>query len=40
MVDVKNGVEPDLPEGYSTVAEPTNIISDGKLCDPDVQQYR
>ena len=20
--------------------EPTNIISDGKLCDPNVQQYR
>jgi len=39
VVDVKNGVEPDVPEGYSTVAEPTNIISDGKLCDPDVQQY-
>merc|ERR1712179_768682 len=39
VVDVKNGVEPDIPEGYSTAVEPTNIISDGKLCDPNVQQY-
>ena len=43
MIDVANvalNTEQDLPKGYSTVAEPTNIISDGKLCDPNVQQYR
>ena len=43
MIDVANGVlntEQNIPLGYSTVAEPTNIVSDGKLCDPNVQQYR
>ena len=43
MIDVANGVlntEQNNPEVHSAVAEPTNIISDGKLCDPDVQQYR
>jgi len=42
VIDLSNGVsskEHDLPEAYSNVAEPTNIISDGKLCDPNVQQY-
>ena len=43
LFDVANGVlntEQELPRGYSSVAEPTNIITDGKLCDPNVQQYR
>ena len=43
MIDIANGVlntEQNIPLGYSTVAEPTNIVSDGKLCDPNVQQYR
>ena len=43
MFDVSNGVlntEQEVPKGYSSVAEPTNIITDGKLCDPNVQQYR
>ena len=43
LFDVSNGVlntEQDIPRGYSSAAEPTNIISNGKLCDPNVQQYR
>ena len=43
LFDVSNGVlntEQDIPRGYSSATEPTNIITDGKLCDPDVQQYR
>ena len=43
MIDTAHGVlntDQELPKGYSTVAEPTNIITDGKLCDPNVQQYR
>jgi hypothetical protein len=41
LIDVGNvlNAEQDIPVDYSTVAEPTNIISDGKLCDPNVQQY-
>jgi len=42
LFDVSNGVlntEQDIPRGYSSAAEPTNIITDGKLCDPNVQQY-
>merc|ERR1712142_53790 len=42
VIDVANGVlntEQNKPEVHSAVAEPTNIISDGKLCDPNVQQY-
>merc|ERR1712241_1286021 len=42
VIDTAHGVlntDQELPKGYSTVAGPTNIVTDGKLCDPNVQQY-
>ena len=43
LFDLKNGYEPTQNvtlNDTSTQAQPTNITSDGKLCDPNVQQHR
>ena len=43
LFDLKNGYETAQNvtlNDTSTQAQPTNITSDGKLCDPNVQQHR
>ena len=46
LFDIKNGYEATKnvtlngQDDIGTPAQSTNIISDGKLCDPNVQQHR
>lgn len=42
LVDITNGFDTknDSSVGHGTPVQATNIISDGKLCDPNVQQHR
>jgi len=41
LVDITNGFDTknDSSVGHGTPVQATNIISDGKLCDPNVQQH-